>query len=301
MNKPASPRFIRRYSTSILSVLRQNYQDDQPEELTWQAVFDENGHLNEEWKLQHGESSPEIHKYIYDEKGRLLEHHLSIPDDGIEERFVTKRDEQGRATEICKYYGDDPGERTVYSYDKGDDPIEVTIYDADGEFERKEEVTYNDQQHIAKRIVTPADGQKRIYDYSYNDKGWLMKVEEKDEKDKLLGRQEHEYTPEGLETRIRQTNGDGKQINEIISEYDALGRLIRKTTRGFHIRIHAYEYDEAGNIIEESLSDENNFVISRNRFEFDPEKRLLHETVYETDLTRAGRDTHLSNRYEYEF
>ena len=103
MNKPASPRFIRRYSTSILSILRKNYQDDQPEELTWKAVFDENGRLNEEWKLQHGESSPEIHKYLYDEKGRLLEHHLSIPDDGIEEKFVTKRDDQGRATEICKY------------------------------------------------------------------------------------------------------------------------------------------------------------------------------------------------------
>ena len=53
-------------------------------------------------------------------------------------------------------------------------------------------------------------------------------------------------------------------------------------------------------MIEELLSDENNFVIARNAFQYNQESRIEEEVVYETDLTRAGRDTHMIMRYEYE-
>jgi hypothetical protein len=72
-------------------------------------------------------------------------------------------------------------------------------------------------------------------------------------------------------------------------------------SRGFYTRISNFEYDELGRIVEESLSDENGFVISRSNFEYNEKGELIGEIIYETDLTRAGRDTHLSYRYEYSY
>jgi hypothetical protein len=96
-------------------------------------------------------------------------------------------------------------------------------------------------------------------------------------------------------------NKDGKVVSVLRSEYNELGRLVRRVSKGFYTRITLYEYDELGRLLEEALSDENGFVISRNRMEYDEHGNVLEETVYETDLTRAGRDTHLAHRFEYEF
>ncbi|MBK9319258.1 MAG: RHS repeat protein [Bacteroidetes bacterium] len=110
-----------------------------------------------------------------------------------------------------------------------------------------------------------------------------------------------DYDEEGKETIVAKFNGEGKLVSRQLSEYDELGRLKRRVSNGFYTRVSDYEYDELGRVTEEALSDGNGFVISRNRMSYDDGGRLLEETVYETDLTRAGRDTHLSSRYEYEF
>ena len=78
-----------------------------------------------------------------------------------------------------------------------------------------------------------------------------------------------------------------------------MGRIKRKIAKSSYVRITAFEYDEQGRVIEESLSDQNDFVISRTRLTYDDDGRIAEETIYETDLTRSGRDTHLSNRFEY--
>lgn len=292
---------VKRYSTPLASILRQSIQEDAAEELTLEAQYDSRGLILREWKLPHGETSAEHHTYTYNEQGQLLEHHLEIPDDGIEERFVTKRNEKGKATEITKFYADDPGERTTYIYDSNDDVAEITAYDADGEFELKETFEFDSKKRMIKRVTEKADGTVSQLDYEYNDQDQIVSIIEKDEKGNLISKQEHDYTTGGLEAKIRQYNAEGKILTEVTSEYDDLARLIMKRTAGFYIRISRFGYDEQGNLIEESLSDENDFVISRSRFEYDENKRLISETIYETDLSRAGRDTHYTNRYEYIF
>jgi YD repeat-containing protein len=301
MSEHSKPFIVRRYSTSIVSMLRQSSQEEQPEELTLEAKYNDKGLLISEWKLQHGETSAELHTYAYDPQGRLLLHQLEIPDEGIEEKFVTQRNANGQAVEIQKFYGDDPGERTVYVYGENGEPSAITAYDADGDFDKCEKFTYDDQKRMVKREVKKSDNSETVLEYAYNDQGLLAAVTEKDAKGNLLSRQEHDYTMEGLEARILLFNESGKQITEILSLYDENGRLVSKKSISYYTRIQRYEYDDAGNVVEESLSDENDFVISRTRYDFDDNSRLISETIYETDLTRAGRDTHYSNRYEYEF
>jgi len=282
-------------------MLRQASQEEQPEELTLEASYSDQGLLLREWKLQHGETSAELHTYSYDPQGRLLVHHLEIPDDGIEERFVTQRNANGQPVEIQKFYGDDPGERTVYVFGENGEPAEVAHYDADGDFDKSEKFSYDDQKRMVRRDVKKSDDTESSLEYSYNEQGLLVMVTEKDSQGNLMSRQEHDYTMEGLDARILLFNESGKQITEVLSEYDENGRLTSKKSVSYYTRIQRYEYDDAGNLVEESLSDENGFVISRTRYDYDDQNRLMNETIYETDLTRAGRDTHYNNRYEYEF
>ena len=77
--------------------------------------------------------------------------------------------------------------------------------------------------------------------------------------------------------------------------------MIRRESHSFYVRISEYEYDEKGNLLEEALSYENGFVITRSRYVYNEKDHVIEETLYETDLTRAGRDTHIIHRYEYAF
>ncbi|MBK7965387.1 MAG: hypothetical protein IPK10_08930 [Bacteroidetes bacterium] len=172
-------------------------------------------------------------------------------------------------------------------------------YDADGEFEAEEDLEYDDQSKLmVRKITSPMDGNK-CYRFSYDEKSNLIKEEDYDENDQLSGYVEIDYDEENRETYVSRFNENSKMISQLHTEYDALGRIKRKIAKSSHVRITTFDYDEQGRVIEESLSDQNDFVISRTRLMYDDEGRISEETIYETDLTRSGRDTHLTNRYEY--
>ena len=127
----------------------------------------------------------------------------------------------------------------------------------------------------------------------------MIKEEDFDENDQLSAYVEIDYDEEERETYVSRFNEAGKMISQLLTEYDAQGRIVRKIAKSSNVRITSFEYDEQGRVIEESLSDQNDFVISRTRLTYDDDGRIAEETIYETDLTRSGRDTHLSNRFEY--
>lgn len=291
---------IRKYSTPIRSLLRSTSEsDDLPEVLTNEEEYNDNNLLVLEKKYSMDGELEEVHSYTYDDSGRLLIHLLEIPEDGISERFVTTRNADGNPTKIVKFYGEDEGERTEYVYGENAQVVKIKRYDADGEFEAEEDLEYDDQSKLmVRKIVSPMDGNK-CYRFSYDEKSNLIKEEDYDENEQLSGYVEIHYDEENRETYVSRFNEDGKMISQLLTEYDELGRVKRKISKSSHVRITSFEYDESGRVIEESLADQNDFVISRTRLMYDDEGRIAEETIYETDLTRSGRDTHLSNRFEY--
>ncbi|CAN5388020.1 hypothetical protein BH11BAC2_BH11BAC2_25740 [soil metagenome] len=301
-NQPAV-RIVRKFALPINSVFRPDVTDsDEEEQLAYEAEFNPTGLLLKEVKNFPDGDASEIHVYLYDDKGRLLEHHLDIPADGISERFITVRNADGNPVCITKFYGEDKGEHTDYTFGTHAQPVKIVQFDADGELEQTEELEFDDKARMILRKTIHANGDPtKILSFTYNDHGWMMSQIETNDSGKQVSRLVFEYDDEGRELKTKQYNAEDKFSAEITSVYDDNGRLIRKTSRGFYTRISQYEYDEQGNLKEESLSDENGFVISRNRFAYDEGNRLAEETVYETDLTRSGRDTHFSHRYEYEF
>lgn len=291
---------IKKYSTPIRSLLRStSEQDDLPEVLTNEEEYNDKNLLVLEKKYGMDGELEEVHSYTYDDSGRLQIHLLEIPEDGIAERFVTTRNGDGNPTMIVKFYGEDEGERTEYIYGENAQVVKIKRYDADGEFEAEEDLEYDDQSKLmVRKIVSPMDGNK-YYRFSYDDRSNLIKEEDFDENDQLSGYVEIHYDEENRETYVSRFNEDSKMISQLLTEYDDLGRVKRKIAKSSHVRITSLDYDEQGRVIEESLSDQNDFVISRTRLAYDDEGRIAEETIYETDLTRSGRDTHLSNRFEY--
>ncbi|MBP6513064.1 MAG: hypothetical protein KA347_10370 [Bacteroidia bacterium] len=291
---------IRKYSTPIKSLLRSvTEQDAIPEVLTQEEEYNDKNLLVLEKKYNMDGEIEEVHSFTYDEQGRLLNHLLEIPEDGISERFVTSHNADGNPTLIVKYYGDDEGEKTEYVYGTNAQVVKIMRYDADGEFEAEEDLEYDDQSKLmVRRITSPVEGNK-CYRFSYDEKSNLIKEEDFDENDQLSAYVEIDYDEEERETYVSRFNEAGKMISQLLTEYDAQGRIVRKIAKSSNVRITSFEYDEQGRVIEESLSDQNDFVISRTRLTYDDDGRIAEETIYETDLTRSGRDTHLSNRFEY--
>lgn len=291
---------IRKYSTPIRSLLRSTSErDDLPEVMTHEEEYDDKNLLVLEKKYSLDGELEEVHSYTYDDHGRLLIHLLEIPEDGIYERFVTTRNVDGNPVKIVKFYAEEEGERTEYFYGENAEVVKIMRYDADGEFEAEEYLEYDDQSKLmVRKIISPMDGNKS-YRFSYDEKSNLIKEEDYDENDQLSGFVEIDYDEENRETYVSRYNENGKMISQLHTEYDALGRVKRKIAKSAHVRITSFDYDEQGRVIEESLSDQNDFVISRTRLMYDDEGRIAEETIYETDLTRSGRDTHLTNRFEY--
>lgn len=294
---------VKKFATPINSMLRGNTKSDAEAYVALSTTYNEKGMQLSETKFFEDGSIEEQHTFTYSDDGFLILHHVAIPEDNIEESFITNRDGEGLPLEIIKMYGEEPGERTTYEYGANKQPILITQYDADGELESTEKIEYNADNKLISRVVEApnSDPSYRKVIFSYTSEGLLEKAEEFDANDKLLGSHVYSYDADGREIRLQQFNELNKRTADIVSEYDEDGLLIRKVSSGFYTRISNYNYDENGRLIEESYSDENGFVISRSSFTFNEAGTLISETVYETDLTRAGRDTHISYEYEYEY
>jgi hypothetical protein len=288
-----------KYGAVVPSALSGNTTPES-EFLLQEILFDEKGNTIVDSKFDSDGELEERHTYTYNQKGSLIEHVVEMPLDEVVEKFLHERNESDYLTVVTKFYGDEAGERTEYVYNDNNLPVEITYYDADGEKESIEKFQYNEKQEVVQKTVVSYfdESQNKTYSYEYNDKGLLIRYIVESEGEKTITT--YNYNDHDLEEKCTQLNANGKKTLEIISEYDENLRLVKKSTRGYYTRITTLAYDEQGRIIEELLSDENNFVIARNAFHYNEDGRVEEEVVYETDLSRAGRDTHMIMHYEYE-
>jgi hypothetical protein len=288
-----------KYGAIILSALSGNTTPES-EFLLQEMEYDEKGNVIVDSKYNTDGELEERHSYTFNQNNSLVSHSVEMPLDEVVERFNYDRNESDQLVTVTKYYGKEEGERTMYVYDESNLPVTITNYDADGELNSTENYTYNEQKLVVKKVINyhTDESQSKTHLYEYNDKGLLMlyTVEGNNEKTTTA----YTYNAHGLEEKCIQDSSNGKKLLEITSEYDENLRLVKRSTKGYYIRITSIAYDKQGRVWEEQLSDENNFVIARNAFEYTDDGRIAEEVVYETDLTRAGRDTHMIMRYEYE-
>lgn len=292
-------RQILRHSQALRPfLLGEQSQAEEPEILSLSLEFEPAGKLLVEVRHdQHG-NPEEVHRFTYNDAGQLINHEMQLPQEGILERFVTERNADGLPLSVRKFYGDDAGECVETTYAEHGHPVRIYRTDADGEFEEEEIRKYDSESRLVLRELKNAAGEITITCIEYNEQGLPKSETESDASGKTVSTTAFEYDMDGREVKVVHANAAGKVLSVLESEYDEVGRLIARTSKAFYIRISNFRYDDAGRLVEESLSDENGFVISRKQSAYDDEGQLSEEVVYETDLTRAGRDTHMRHRFE---
>ncbi len=272
------------------------------EVLASHTFFDEKGNLVAEEKIDEDDGILEISKYVYDASGKMVRHDLIMEAEGISEIYEFNRDEKGRLLSEIKYYGEDPGEKTEYTYSTHDQPVTIARYDADGEPEAFEKISYNERDLLVEHHKMGPD--KKVIEITkidYNEKDEPVEKKVFDINNKLLRTTVISYNDKSELIRITEKNSDGIVISDVISTYDERGNVIQRKVRDFHSRTLRFEFDEHDNCITEEVFDENGNLTMKSNYEFDDNKQLIADSGYFMDMNRSAQMANTQNRYEYEY
>lgn len=293
---------IRKFNRYFKSFNFSNTQEAGEEEhLELNIEMNENGDTLSEEKFSADGELEERNSYVYNDKGKLMEHSLLYAAEDATEKRVLVRDDAGKLLKETKYYGGDPGEHTEYTYNSEGEPIERKNFDEEGIFISREvynyddkgglseQVTYDDKEHIISKMTFSSGVDKSIEQSEY------------DGKNKLVSRTVVKFNDAGKEISSIQTTPEGKLISGITTVYDERGNVLEKQYKDFYSKTTRYKYDEKDRCIMQELFDGNGTLLRKNMYEFDDDGNLTAEQTYEMDTSRGGRDKHFETRYEYEF
>jgi hypothetical protein len=263
--------------------------------------LDENGNTLVEVKYAGDGEMEEKNSYRYNPEGKLLEHILLYAVEDVTEKRMLTRNEKGLLLSEVKYYGDDSGERTDYTYDEKDNLIERKYYDEEGEFVGKENFSYDENGSLTEHIkYTNTDAIEEHITFNKLDDKTFEQVQHNPD-GSLQSRTLIRFTDEGKELSSEQTTADGKLISGITNVFDDKGNVIERHYKDFYSKTLRYAYDEQNRCIMQELFDGNGILIRKNVYTYGEEGNVMDEHTYEMDTTRGGRDKHFETRYEYEY
>jgi len=291
-------RFHQLYKSLNFSELMMKADD---EFLELVVEMDSAGNVLRESKFDNEGELEERNEYTYSEAGKLLDHELYYAIDDVAERRIFKRDEKGRLLEEVKVYGEDEGEKLLYSYDEKDRVIAFQRFDEEGELDYREEFVYDEQGDLLQRRKYAAAG--HLLEELSAQRGELLVVEEKsyDSNGNLESTSITKFDASGREVSNVQSNTQGKLISSVITVYDDRGNALERVYKDFYSKTVRYEYDANDKMITQELFDNTGLLLRKNIYEYDPDGQLIAEQVFEIDASRGGRDKHYGMRFEYDY
>ena len=295
-------KILRKYSCKLKQDSFGSISGEEERSLAFETTYNPDHMVTKEVRYNKANEIEEIHEYTYDANKKVTCHHWTMPLDGVEETEKMERDDKGRLTREVKMYEEEEGESVSYTYDEKGNVIVAEYKDEEGQLTLREDFEYTEQDTLSSRKTSDfVEGKNRLYKFIYNDKNRLAEQQELNPDGSLITRTLYEQDENGKDVTIVQYNSKNDITQRVITTYNEQGKQIKRVARGFFTRIGEFEYDEHGNLLDETTRDENGAIINRNSFEYDENNRLVFETYYEIDLTHSGRDTNIANRYEYEF
>lgn len=301
-SKKPAVKIIRKYSSDIKSEIFGNGTSSEENGiLTDEVIYNENGLIECEKKYSADGEEEELHQYSYNENKLLVQHHCRMTMDGVEETNAMERDAKGNVIKETKYYGDDAGETTTYTYNDAGKVTAADYYDEEGQLTEKNEFIYNEKGLLVKRVIHDLIKnlvKEQVFIYNEND---LVSEQQEKENEKDVLKTIFQYDEKGSEISVKQYNPLGKITYQSESAYLPNGKPLKRIVRAFNTRIIDYEYDNAGNLLAETVVDETGLVLRRNNYQYSDSNRVSAEASFEMDLSRGGRDQNLLIRYEYEY
>jgi hypothetical protein len=265
------------------------------------TVYTTDGLPSEEIRIDDDERR-EVHHYTYDANNKLIIHHIEIEEEGVSEQFEYTRDDKGRITEEIKFYGEDPGERILYSYGATDNPVSIERFDADGEPESFETIIYNEKYLPTE--IKKMDGQRNLTEHSvveYNEKELPVSKITRNGNGALVSTASFSYNDKDEIIRVTETNSDGVITSDILTTYDERGNVIERVIKDFHSRTLHFSYDDNNNCIEEITLDEHGNMIMKTSYQFNELNQVIEESGYYLDTNRGAKSGNSKSRYEYEY
>ncbi|MBK7911164.1 MAG: hypothetical protein KBB38_00660 [Bacteroidia bacterium] len=292
-------RFNQLYRNFSFSELMAKADEEFLESVT---EMDAKGNIVEESKFDSSGELEERNTYRFGPHGKLEEHVLFYAVDDVTERRVLQRDEKGLLLEEVRYYGDDTGERLVYTYGDKDLLVSLKRYDEEGDFDYEESFSYDANDSLTMRERKRGGGVvvSRMR-FSPEGEGTKLEEEEFDEAGKPVSTTVSVYNKDGKEVSSVQRNVQGKLISSVSSVYDEHGNILERKHQDFYSKITRFTYDEQHRLLTQELFDGSGLLLRKNVYEYDNDGRLLTEQNYEIDTSRGGRDKHYGSRYEYEY
>jgi hypothetical protein len=293
---------IRKFNQHYRSFSFSELQTAEEEFLESIIELDANGNVLSESKFDADGGLEEKNSYQYESHGKLSEHILLFAAEDVTEKRVMTRDDKGILLAEIKYYGDDSGERTTYTYDEKNQLTERKQYDEEGEFQSLETFAYDEKGSLTEHKRLDKDGKTEEHrTFLKNETDHSILENEFNASGALISKTLMKFDDAGKELTSVQTTAEGKLISSVTTIYDEKGNVIEKQFKDFYSKTIRYSYDENNRCITNELFDGNGMLIRKNLYEYDEEGNVIAEQTYEMDTTRGGRDKHFGTRYEYEF
>ncbi len=293
---------VKRYNRPFKPFSFGNSEEVGEEEyLESQVELDENGNTMAEIKYSDDGEMEEKNSFRYNEEGKLLEHTLLYAVEDVTERRMLTRNEKGLLLSEVKYYGDDSGEKTEYTYDEKDNLIEKKYFDEEGEFVGRETFTYDEIGSLTEDIKYDAHNaiEEHMTFRKIDDKT-IEQIQHNPDRS-MAAKTIIKFNEEGKELSSEQTTAAGKLISSVQNVYDEKGNVVERHHKDFYSKTIRYEYDDNNRCTMQELFDGNGMLIQKLMFAYDEEGNPIDTHTYEMDTTRGGRDKHFETRYEYEY
>ena len=300
--KKTNFKTIKKFTCKIKQASFGNLSSEEERILAVETSFNPDGKVIKEVRFNVDAEVEEVHEYTYNSNQKLVMHHWKMPLDDVEEAEKMERDEKDRLIREIKLYGGEEGESVSYTFDDKDRVLAAEFKDEEGILTLREDYEYNEWDTLNSRKITDhSEGKNKLLRFEYDDKKNLREQLELDAEGSLITKTVYEQDENGNDISVVQYTIKNEIKQRLKSIYNESGKLIKRMSSGNSTRIVQFEYDEAGNLIDEITTDENGTIISRNSFDYDEQNHVVYETIYEIDFTRSGRDTNLATSYEYEF
>ena len=232
---------------------KEEYNSDKTLEDTDLYEYDENGSCIESTHVN-ADGSSYSYQYEYDENGNLIKETYTSNEDGT---TVSEYDENGNEIKKTHIYTDGYWQSSAYEHDENGNVVKETFTDADGQHQIFE---YDENGKITRITHLWKDGTKNVVDY--DEKGLLIRDTAIDADGNIYCVAENEYIlvdGEWCDSKSTVTFLYG-EVDTIVYEFGENGYCVKRTeiyTDGRGV-IYEYEYDEDGNLINETRTEFDN-------------------------------------------
>lgn len=243
----------------------------------------------------------------YDDNGNLVENILHHTSDGTSEKTTYKHDSKGNVVEEVIYFGDEPFEKVVSSYDAHGNKYEVIKYDEDNQPMERDVFEYNANNKAIKQIHYNEDGEPEWeIEIDYDEKGNNIKEKHKNFAEGKEETISFTYNEEGKRTRTEVHDKSGRLVTLITDEYDENGNKLKQISQSSGRypaqNTRTIVYDEQNRPVEIMVYDDmRKFLSSQEIYTYDENGHITEREVYELSAADTLSKNHYRLKLEYEF